>query len=257
MLTCCYLIFVRLVTFEIHAAILSCAKVSMMKECGEGVEKNSNYLTKSSRREKEKWLFLDEEIKYKKLNILSWWFSFLTVVGGSGCPRFSSSFQFTAVNYKPLVSTVVLSIILCYKADSLEWWEAWQTSQYTGALDNNLLQVQGKMPRTTCGTEQCCTQLHGGRQVAEGQLGTRELSSAKCQCAHEQCVLAAKSTNCIMGCIKTHTLNRHSQPLVSSDFFHFSVGVASPGTLYTVLGSTTLKKIMLGSFKLSRGQQSW
>jgi len=43
----------------------------MMKECGEGLEKNSNYLTKSSRREKEKWLFLDEEIKYKKLNILS------------------------------------------------------------------------------------------------------------------------------------------------------------------------------------------
>lgn len=69
MLTCCYLILVKLVTFEIHAAILSYAKVSMMKERGEGAEKNSNYLTKSSRR--EMWLFLDEEIKYKKLNILS------------------------------------------------------------------------------------------------------------------------------------------------------------------------------------------
>ena len=63
-----FLIFVKLVTFKFYAAILSCAKVSMMKECGEGLEKNSNYLTKSSRR--ERWLCLDEEIKYKKLNIL-------------------------------------------------------------------------------------------------------------------------------------------------------------------------------------------
>lgn len=112
------------------------------------VEKNSNYLTKSSRR--VMWLFLDEEIKCKKLNILSWWFSFLTVIEGSKCLKFSRSFQFlmdfTAVNYKPLVSTVVLCIISCYKANSLEWWEAWQRSKYTGALDNHLLEVQGKMP---------------------------------------------------------------------------------------------------------------
>lgn len=144
------------------------------------------------------WLFLDEEIKCKKLNILSWWFSFLTVIEGSKCLKFSSSFQFlmdfTAVNYKPLVSTVVLCIISCYKANSLEWWEAWQRSKYTGALDNHLLEVQGKMPCATCGTEQCWTQVHGGGQVAEGQLSMGGPSCAEGRCAQQQCVLAAKLT---------------------------------------------------------------
>lgn len=64
-LTCCYLLFVKLVMFKVHAAVLSYAKVSMMNCFGEGVEKIKRiYLT--GRNGTDVWLSLTEEIKYRK-----------------------------------------------------------------------------------------------------------------------------------------------------------------------------------------------
>ena len=43
-LTCCYIIFVKLAMFEVHAAVLSYAKASIMNWFGEGVEKKEEDL---------------------------------------------------------------------------------------------------------------------------------------------------------------------------------------------------------------------
>lgn len=64
-LTCCYLLFVKLAMFKVHAAVLSYAEVSMMNWFGEGVEKIERiYLM--GRNGTGVWLSLTEEIKYRK-----------------------------------------------------------------------------------------------------------------------------------------------------------------------------------------------